>query len=269
MNIKKVGLLAGVGKLPVECARVAKQIGLDVAAVALLPDTDQTLKDYVNDYIDINAGQLEAILSYLKEKQVTHVTMLGKVTKEYLFSGQLQPDARMMQLVMSAPDHKDDTMMLLFVRELENAGMQVLDQTILVRELFPKQGTLTSRVPTEAERRDIAYGLEVARELGRLDIGQTVVVKDMAVMALEAIEGTDACIKRGCELARQDAVVVKVEKLKQDNRFDVPTVGLNTIEVMVQGGAKVLALEAGKTLLVDREKVIQLADEHGIAIEAV
>jgi len=155
------------------------------------------------------------------------------------------------------------------VRELAKIGVQAIDQTAFIRKLMPHHGTLTKREPTDAERQDMEFGFRVARELGRLDIGQTAVVKDKAVMALEAIEGTDACIRRGGELARGGAVVAKVAKPQQDNRFDVPTVGLTTIESMIAVKASALAIEADKTLLVERDKVVALADENNIAIVAM
>ncbi len=267
--MEKIGLLAGAGKLPVECARAAKALGYDVCAVALLAETDPELADFAADYKEISVAHLDAILSYLKEKEVKKVTMIGKVTKELLFNGKVQPDARMLQLIMSLPDRSDDTIMMMFVKELAKAGMEVFDQTVLIRNLMPQRGSITKREPTEDQRKDMEFGFRMAKELGRLDVGQTVVVKNTAVMALEAIEGTDACIRRGGELANGGAVVVKVAKPQQDDRFDVPTVGLKTIETMVSVKASVLAIEAGKTLLVEREKVLALAEANDIVIAAM
>ncbi len=268
--MERVGLLAGIGRLPVECAKAAKAMGYAVYAVALLPEVDQELKEYAVDYTEINVARLESILAYLKENEIRKVTMLGKVTKELLFSGQHeQPDARMMQLLLSLPDRKDDTIMLRFVQELAHEGLQAFDQTALLRMLMPSHGTLTKREPTPEEKKDMEFAFRMAKEIGRLDVGQTAVVKNMAVMALEAIEGTDTCIQRGGALARGGAVVAKVAKPEQDLRFDVPTVGLKTIEMMVQVGAKALAIEAGKTLLVEKEKVIALAEANNITIAAM
>lgn len=267
--MKKIGLLAGTGKLPVECARAAKLLGCEVYAVALLPETDAELQEVATDYQAISIAQLDAILRYLKQHDVKEVTMLGKVTKELMFKSGMQPDPRMMQLIASLPDRSDDTIMMAFVRELAKEGLTAFDQTSLLKSLMPKAGTITRREPTEAESEDLTFGLKMARELGRLDVGQTVVVKNKAVMALEAIEGTDACIKRGGALSGGGAVVVKTAKPQQDSRFDVPTVGLKTIESMVEVGAKVLGIEAEKTLLVEREKVIALAEANGIAVVAL
>ena len=267
--MERIGLLAGAGKLPVECAKAAKLLGYEVYAVALLPETDAELKECTADCQSISIAHLDAVLNYLKEHQVSKVTMIGKVTKELLFSGKVQPDARMLKLIMELPDRKDDTIMMMFVRELAKAGMQAFDQTALLRMLMPHRGTLTELEPTKEQMKDMEFGFRIAKELGRLDIGQTVVVKNMAVMALEAIEGTDACIARGGKLANGGAVVVKVAKPEQDNRFDVPTVGKATIEGMVKAGATALAIEADKTLLVEKEDVLALAKEHGITIAAI
>ena len=267
--MEKIGLLAGVGKLPVECARAAKNLGFEVYAVALLPETDKELADVATDYKEISVAKLGEIINYLKEKEIQKVTMLGKVTKELLFKGNVQPDALMMQLIMSLPDRSDDTIMLAFVKELAKNGMQAFDQTALIRSLMPHRGIISKREPTDEERRDMEFGLRMAREIGRLDVGQTVVVKNLAVMALEAIEGTDACIRRGGELANGGAVVAKAAKPQQDNRFDVPTVGLSTLKVMAEVGAKALVIEADKTLLVEKDAVLALAEEKDITIVAM
>lgn len=267
--MEKIGLLAGAGRLPVECAKAARLLGYEVYAVALLPETDAELKTCTADCREISIAHLDAVLNYLKEKQVRKVTMIGKVTKELLFSGEVQPDARMLKLIMELPDRKDDTIMMMFVRELAKAGMEAFDQTALIRRLMPRRGVITKREPTAEERKDMEFGFRMAKEIGRLDVGQTAVVKNMAVMALEAIEGTDACIRRGGQLARGGAVVAKVAKPQQDDRFDVPTVGLETIKTMAEVGATALAIEADKTLLVEREEMVALAESNNITIAAL
>ena len=235
--MERVGLLAGAGHLPVECAKAAKRLGFEVCAVRLLDESPEELKDCTAECVDISIGHLDAILNYLKEKGIKKVTMLGKVTKELLFNGKVTPDARMMELIMALPDRKDDTIMMMFVRELAKAGMQAFDQTARLRMLMPHRGTLTELEPTKEQMKDMEFGFRIAKELGRLDIGQT--------------------------------VVVKVAKPEQDNRFDVPTVGKATIEGMVKAGATALAIEADKTLLVEKEDVLALAKEHGITIAAI
>ena len=242
--MEKVGLLAGVGRLPVEVAKAARAKGYEVCCVKLLPQCDEELDSCTAVCEAISIAKLDKIFKFLKKHEVKNVTMIGKVTKELLFAKKVLPDFRMMKVLMSLPDRKDDTIMLAFVRELRKEGMEVFDQTALLHTLMPHHGTLTKLEPTEAQRRDMEYGFRVAKELGRLDIGQTVVVKDLAV----------------------GAVVVKVAKPQQDSRFDVPTVGEDTLRGMIAVGAKALAIEADRTLVVDREHVAALADANGITI---
>jgi hypothetical protein len=268
--MEKIGLLAGIGKLPVEFARAALTMGLGVFAVALVDGTDEALKQNVTDMQKISIARLDTIIKYLKEHNITQVTMIGKVTKEIMFSGEhAQPDERMTKLMLSLSDRSDDTMMFAFVQELAKENIQVFDQTALIRRLMVHGGILTRREPSLEEKADMDYGFQMAKAIGGLDIGQTVVVKQQAVMAVEAIEGTDACILRGGKLARGGAVVAKVAKPKQDIRFDMPAIGVKTIESMIQAGAVALVLEADKTLLVEKEKVIALADKNEITIVAM
>ena len=268
--MKSIGLLSGIGRLPVEVAKAARAMGIDVYAVGLVDGVEEDLKNVATDFKSINVAQLGSIIDYLKGKEVTDVVMIGKVTKEILFSGQHElPDARMIALLSSLKDRSDDTMMLAFVAELAKEGITTFDQTMLLKMIMPKKGVLTKRQPTERENLDMEFGFKMAKALGGLDIGQTVVVKDKAVMALEAIEGTDACILRGGKLACGNAVVAKVAKPAQDNRFDMPAVGVKTIESMIEVKASGLVIEAGRTLIVDREKVLSLADENAITIVAI
>lgn len=268
--MEKIGLLAGVGRLPVECARAARSLGYEVYAVALLSETDSELRDYATDYAEINVAKVGSIFKFLKKNGVKEITMLGKVTKELLFSGKhALPDLTTIKILASMRNHKDDTMMLSVVRAIEEEGFRVADQTLLLKPLMPKAGVITRRKPTAEQLKDMEFGMKMAKAIGGLDVGQTVVVKDLAVMALEAIEGTDACIERGGKLARGGAVVAKTAKPKQDMRFDVPAVGLRTLEVMASVGARALVIEAEKTLLVDREKVVDFAERNGIVIAAM
>lgn len=266
--MKTIGLLAGIGRLPVEFARAASGMGFTVIAVGVVPGVDPDLAGAAHKYHAISVGELGRILDTLKAEGVGEVTMLGKVTKELMFTGQVRLDERMQRLLAGLPDHSDDTIMLAFVRELAAAGIGVLDQTALIRALMPAPGVLTRRAPTAAEEADLEFGFRMARAIGALDIGQTVVVKNLAVLAVEAIEGTDACIRRGGELGRGGAVVAKTAKPNQDVRFDVPAVGVNTVLAMIEGGAAVLGIEAGRTLLVDKARVLALADENDIVIVA-
>ena len=244
--MEKLGLLAGVGHLPAACARAARAQGYEVHAIALLPDVDPELQEAASVYRAISIGSIAEILAYLRQEEIKKVTMIGKVTKELLFTGAIQPDEMLRGMLMQLPNQNDDTIMMMFVGALMKIGVTPLDQTALIRPLMP-----------------------VAREIGRLDVGQTAVVKNRAVMALEAIEGTDACIRRGGALAGGGAVVAKAAKPQQDSRFDVPTVGLDTIESLVAAKASALVLEADKTLFIDKERAVALAEANGITIAAM
>lgn len=264
--MKRIGLIAGVGRLPVEFARAARGMGIAVVAVAVVSGVDPELAGAADEFYEIHVGELDVIMTTLKNEGVEQITLLGKVTKELMFSGAAKADRRAQMLLAGLKDYSDDTIMLAFVREFAAEGITVLDQTALLRTLMPAPGVLTDRQPTEQEKADMEFGFRMAKEIGRLDIGQTVVVKNRAVMAVEAIEGTDVCIRRGGLLAGRDAVVVKVAKPKQDLRFDVPGVGPDTIKALIETGGSALAFEAGGTLLVERDKIIALANEHNITI---
>ena len=266
--METLGLLSGIGHLPVDVAQSAKAMGYRVVAIGVVPGVDPGLAASVDASYDIHIGKLGKIIKKKKKNQVTKVTMIGKVTKEILYSeGAIIPDFRAIKLLTSLPDRKDDTIMNAIVKELEEEKMAVMDQTLLIQPLLPAPGVLSKRKPTAEELEDIEFGFQVAKEIGRLDIGQTVVVKNKAVMAVEAIEGTDACILRGGTLGK-GVIVAKTAKPAQDNRFDMPSVGMRTIESMIAAGAAGIVMEAGRTLLVERERTLALADEHDMFVVA-
>ena len=268
--METLGLLAGIGHLPVDVAQSAKKLGYRVVAIAVVADTDPELPENADVFYTINVGKVGKILQTLKQHDVKNVTMIGKVTKEVLYkNGVMIPDLTTIRVLASLPDRKDDTIMNAIVKLIEDAGMQVMDQTALIQPLLPEPGVLTKRKPTEQEWKDMQFGFRMAKELGRLDIGQTVVVKNQAVMALEAIEGTDACILRGGFLGKGGVVVAKTAKPAQDNRFDMPSVGTATLTSMIHAGATGIVVEAGRTLLVDRKRTLAMAEEKGITIVSV
>ena len=265
--METLGLLAGIGHLPVDVARSAKKLGYKVVAIAVVADTDPELPENADVFYTINVGKVGKILQTLKLHDVKNVTMIGKVTKEVLYkNGVMIPDLTTIRVLASLPDRKDDTIMNAIVKLIEDKGMHVMDQTVLIQPLLPEPGVLTKRKPTEQEWEDMRFGFRMAKELGRLDIGQTVVVKNRAVMALEAIEGTDACILRGGFLGKGGVVVAKTAKPAQDNRFDMPSVGTTTLTSMIHAGATGIVIEAGRTLLVDRKRTLAMAEEKGITI---
>lgn len=264
-----VGLLAGIGKLPVTFLREAQRLGERVAVIAVTDDTEPELAAEADVFYRIHVTKLDKVIRTLRAEGVTQATMLGKVTKEILFKGNWLPDLRALKVLKRICDRKDDTIMLALVEELAKDGIEVLDQTRYLQPLLPVAGVFTRRQPTDAEWADIRFGFRTAKAMGALDIGQTVVISRQAVMAIEAIEGTDACIVRGCALARKGAVVVKTAKPEQDTRFDVPAIGLQTLRSLLEHDGAVIAMEAKRTLFVEQEEVLALADTKGVCICAV
>ena len=266
----KVGLIAGIGNLPVEFMRAAQHEGYEVVVISVVTDGAPELQAEADAYYQISVFKSDTVIKTFLKEGITDVTMLGKVTKEHLYKKITTiPDMRTIKLLNRLRNRKDDTIMLAIVEEIEKEGLSVADQTKYMRSLMPPVGVMTTRKPTETEQLDIEFGFTLAKQMGALDIGQTVVVKEQAAMAIEAIEGTDECIKRGGALGREGAVVVKTAKPNQDVRFDVPAVGMKTLESMISSNCKVLAMEAKRTIFVEQEAVLQKANELGIVICAV
>jgi DUF1009 family protein len=266
--MKKIGLIAGNGTFPLAFARAAKEKGIKVIAVAHEGETLPELAQWVDGIFWIKVGQLGKLIKIFKEQGVADVLMAGGIKKTRLFQGGM-PDLRGMALLAKMVHKKDDSILRAVAEELEAEGITVRESTLYLDSILAPAGILTKRKPSKDERQDIEFGWELAKEIGRLDIGQTVVVKGRAVLAVEAIEGTDEAIRRGGLLCERGAVVVKVCKPQQDLRFDLPAVGTQTIQTMKQVKAACLAIEAGKTIIIDRELVVRDADAAGIAIVAL
>jgi DUF1009 family protein len=266
-----VGLIAGLGRFPLEVARGARRRGHRVAAVAFRELSDPALDAEVDTLTWVYLGELSRIFAYFRDHGVEEVVMAGKVPKTFLWKNPsaLRPDPRALALMKSLADRKDDSILGSVAEVIEEEGFPLLGQADLAPELWAPEGPIGRIPPTEEQRRDIAFGWPVAKAIGNLDIGQTVVVRRGAVLALEAIEGTDAAIRRGCALGEKGACVVKVAKPRQDPRFDVPTIGPDTMATLIECGAGALAVEAGRTVILDRESVARGADEHGISIVGI
>jgi DUF1009 family protein len=264
--MKKLGIIAGMGELPIAIAVDARSKGYTVLAVGLEPLADRGLESCVDEIRWINVGKLGEIIEYLKKSGVDNVVMAGKVPKEMLYRSKISPDLRAIKLLFTLRDRSDDSILLAIARELKKDGMTLLNTTDFSTRLLTPEGVLTDKGPTEEEWKDIAFGWGIAKEMGRLDIGQTVVIRNLAVMAVEAIEGTDEAIRRGGKLAGRDAVVIKVSKPQQDMRFDVPVVGPDTLAAMLEVNARVLAVEAEKSILLRREVLLREANEAGISV---
>lgn len=262
-----VGLIAGEGELPTILARAMLSRGVDVAAIALSESIYGQLQPLVQRLYCFSAGQGNKIVEALQCEGVRDLVLIGKVSKDVLFR-RWRFDSRAWRILRRAKSFQDDVLLSEIIRELESEGMRVVEQAYFLPDLCPKGGVLTRRRPTRREWQDIEYGFSTARSVGKLGIGQTIVVRHGTILAVEGMEGTDEAIIRGCRLAHDRAVVVKVSRPGQDTRVDMPTVGLATVQVMRQGRATALAIEAGKTLMLGGEDFLRAADAAGISVVA-
>src|SRR5713226_4369942 len=264
----KFGLIAGNGKFPLLVLEGARKAGADVVVAAIREETDMEIERVNARVTWVGIGQLGKMLRFFKDEGVEKAIMAGQVKHVQIFSRAI-PDVRMLKMLLRLPKRNTDALIGAVAAELETEGIELIDSTYFLRDILPASGTLTRRAPDERERSDIEYGLEIAREIARLDLGQTIVIRDRACVAIEAMEGTDAVIRRAGGLVRGRLTVVKNAKPDQDMRFDVPVVGFPTIESMIESGATCLCLTACKTLIFDREEMISLANKNKIAIVAV
>lgn len=276
MRPGRIGLLAGAGRFPITFAKAARRQGLSVFCMGVRGMANEELGDLCDDFVTAPLGKLGRAIRLFKKAGVKRAVMAGKIEKTALFQRfrwiRNLPDWRAIHMLLSyaTANKTDDTLLLAVIQEFKRDDIHFESALDYCPELLVKHGFLTSRRPTPAQWNDIKFGWEMAKELGRLDIGQTVVVSDQAVIAAEAIEGTDACIRRAGTLCRRGKfTVVKVAKPQQDMRFDVPTIGTQTIQTIREAGGRVLAIESAKTILLDEEEVIQMAEKFGIAIVAL
>ena len=263
------GLIAGNGRFPFQVLEGARSQGIEMAVIALKEEASEQLADSVKRLHWVSLGELSKAIDLMHKEGITRAVMAGQVKHNKIFSS-IRPDWKLAKLLFSLKRKNTDALIGAVARVLEDEGIHLVDSTHFLKPLVPDPGVLTKRAPDEREAADIEYGLGVARQIAAMDIGQTVVISDRACVAVEAMEGTDETIARAARLAGDRAlVVVKVSKPRQDMRFDVPVVGLPTIEQMKSARATALALDAGRTLLFDRAKLIEQADAAGIAIRAV
>lgn len=268
VNQKIIGLIAGNGKFPFLWARAARESGYKTIAAAVWGDTLPWLYFYVDRLRYFKVGELKNLFDYFRFFHVREVIMAGQVNPDNLFNPAVRLDEEFKELSDALANRKADTIFSGVAQRLHKEGMRLLDSTLLLKRYLAPRGTLTKRAPTECELEDIEFGFSISKQMGGLDVGQTVVVKEKAIVAIEAMEGTDRAILRGGKIARCCAVVVKASKPKQDVRFDVPVIGPRTIEAMRNVRASCLAIEADKTLIIDREKTVALADKAGICVVA-
>ena len=264
----RIGLIAGSGQFPIIFSKAAKSKGFAVYAAAYLNETDPVLKEHVEAIEWMHIGQLKRLIMFFKKNNISKAVMMGAIKKTKMFSD-VRPDMKAITLIAKMRHTHDNGILSAFAEVLEKEGIKIQASTFLLPDLLAQEGCWTKRKPTRSEKADIRLGWNLAKEIGRLDIGQCVVVGGGSVLAVEAIDGTDATIKRGGKLARGIAVVVKVCKPNQDIRFDVPAVGVQTIKTMHEAGAGALTIEAGKAIVFDRQEMIDIADKHGISIVAL
>jgi hypothetical protein len=256
---KALGLIAGNGAFPILLAQEAKKRGDRVVAVALKEEADPAIEQHAEEVIRLSIGQLGKIIDFFKDHQVTEAVMAGQVKHTHLFRN-IIPDLRASKILARAVNKTAESLLSLVIHEFEQEGIRFLSSATYLEHWLCPEGVLTARGLSPAQEADIAFGLPLARLITAEDIGQTIVVKDKSVIAVEAMEGTDACIRRAGEIAGPGCVVIKVARPRQDLRFDIPVVGLRTLQAIAQSGARVLALEAGKTLLLDKDTLLKEAD---------
>src|SRR2546421_1267132 len=262
------GLIAGNGRFPFLVLEGARSQGIDMAVIALKEEASSELEKIAKRLHWVSLGELSKTIDLMHQEGVKQAVMAGQVKHNKIFSA-IRPDWKLAKLLFSLPRKNTDALIGVVPRVLEDEGIRLVDSTLFLKPLVPGPGVLTRRAPNDHEAEDMAYGLGVARHIASMDLGQTVVIADRACVAVEAMEGTDETIARAARVADgKPLAVVKVSKPGQDMRFDVPVVGLPTIQQMRGAGATALAIDAERTLLFDREKVIELADGAGIAIQA-
>jgi UDP-2,3-diacylglucosamine hydrolase len=261
----KYGLIAGNGQFPFLVVEGARREGAELAVIAIKEETDKRIEEVADSVEWVGIGQLGKMISHFKSSGVTKAIMAGQVKHVQIFSSAL-PDARMLKMLWNLPKRNTDALIGGVADEMAKEGIELIDSTFFLKDNLASAGVLTKRKPSEIELGNIEYGLHIADEIARLDLGQTIVVRAKACVAIEAMEGTDATIRRAGELAKGKLTVVKVAKPDQDMRFDVPVVGIPTIETMIAAGATCLSVTAGKTLIFDRDEMLRVADKNGICV---
>lgn len=265
----RIGIIAGNGRFPFLALQGARSLGHDVTVVAVkeeaFADLEEAARDAHASYHAVSLGHLGKCIKILRQAGVSQAVMAGQVKHAKIFSG-IVPDLTLLSVLTKLKARNTDALISAVAEVMRKEGIELLDSTVFLGPLLAREGQLTRRGPDDAERADLAFGYRMADEIAGLDIGQTIVVKDKAVVAVEAMEGTDAAIARAGELAGGGIRVVKVAKPNQDMRFDVPVVGIATVEAMRRAGATALSVDAGRTLVIDGDQVFKAADEAGITI---
>lgn len=264
--MKTIGIIAGNGRFPLLALKEARREGYRIAVCAIEKEADAGLSKMADSCQWVKVGELKKMVKFFRAEGVHEAIMAGKIEKVRLFQENVKPDLEMLKVVMKTRDFKDDSLLSGIANYLHSEGIDLMDSTIFMRDALPKGGVLGKRKPSKENWEDLKFGYRMAKGIAALDIGQTVIVKKKAVLAVEAIEGTDAAIHRAAALGDGKITVVKVAKPNQDMRFDVPAVGLRTLKSLVDARAEAFGFEAGKTIFLDREEVLEKADKAGIAM---
>jgi len=264
--MEKIGLIAGNRKFPLLFCEAARRKGYSVVAAAIKKESSPRINKLADKVYWLNLPEFKRLVEIFQAEGVRKIVMAGQISPVRLFSKEVRQSQDLQQILASLKNKKADTLFGVIAQKLEQAGLEVLSSATFMEEFLPKKGTLTQAEPDAALWEDVHFGFELAKAVGALDIGQTVAVKDKAIVAVEALEGTDNLIRRAGKIARAGMTVVKVAKPSQDMRFDIPVIGLKTIQTLIKAGAKCLAIEADKTLFIDRPAAAKLADKKGLAI---
>ncbi|MBL7151413.1 MAG: UDP-2,3-diacylglucosamine diphosphatase LpxI [Candidatus Omnitrophica bacterium] len=268
--MERIGLIAGNKKFPLLFCEGARKSGARIVAVAVKGETSPKIKNLVEKVYWIGLDEFSRIFDIFKGEGVARVALAGQIRPAELFGKQIYKSRDLRDLFAGIKDKRADTIFSAIADRLQREGLELLDSTVFLKDFLPPKGTLTSCQPDAETREDIHFGLELAKRIADLDIGQAVAVKSKAIVAVEALEGTDNMIRRAGLISRRSGVsVVKVSRPRQDMRFDIPVVGLVTIKKLISAGARCLAIEADKTLFIDREEAIKLADRKGLCVVAV
>lgn len=264
----KLGIIAGAGVLPVILAQEAKRAGRQILVISVTKNTDDRLSFLTPEFYQIGAGQIGKMLDTLVDMGVEETAIIGKVSKELLLKP-MHLDVRAIKILSKLRNKSDPSLFAAIAEEIESTGIKIVDQRLYLGELLPQKGVLTKRKLSREQERDVEYGMELARKIAELGVGQTVVIKNQIPLAVEAIEGTNDAIRRGGKLCGNGAVVAKAALADHDFRFDVPTIGLDTVDVLVESKAAVLAVESGRAFLLDCEETVAKANKAKISLVVV
>ena len=264
----RIGLIAGNRRFPILFCEAARQSGTGVVAVAIRGETSRKICSLADKVFWVSLGEFERVFDIFHKEKISKVVMAGQISPRALFNPQVRENPSIKALFDSIKDSRANTIFGAIARRLENEGLTLIDSTTFLRPYVPEPGVLTLKQPSESEWQDIRFGMDLARKVAGLDIGLTVAVKHKAIVAVEALEGTDNLIRRAGRICK-GLVIAKAGRPGQDMRFDIPVIGLHTLKTIIRAGVTCLAIEAGKTLIIDMKETIRLADRKKISVIAV